>query len=94
MSGQVLKFHLERIWENEMKLPSFVHHFLIFKGLLVLFSHLIQISADICLSLVLRVPHGSTGARTSAVSGGTGAGKQLLTRPILFGFSLSLIEKL
>lgn len=72
-----------------MKLPSFVHLFLIFKGLLVLVPHLIQISADICLSLVLRVRTGAQGLRTSAVSGGTGAGKHLLTRPILFGFLLS-----
>ena len=90
----MLKFHLVRIWENEVKLPSFVHYFLIFKGLSVLFSHLIHICADICLTLVLRVPHGSTGTCTSAVSGGNGTGKQPLTRPILFGFLLSLIEKL
>ena len=50
MSGQMLKFHLVRIWENEVKLPSFVHYFLIFKGLSVLFSHLIHICADICLT--------------------------------------------
>lgn len=76
MSGQMLKFHLERIWENEMKLISFVHYFLICKGLSDLFSHLIHICADICLTLLLRVPHGNAETCTSAVSGGTGAGMQ------------------
>lgn len=72
MSGQMLQFHLERIWENERKLTSFVHYFLICKGLSDLFSHLIQIYADICLTLVLWVPHGSAETCTSAVSGGAG----------------------
>ena len=90
----MLKSHLVRIWESEMKLPSFVHYFLIFGGLSVLFSHLIHICADIGLTLVLWVLHGSTGTCASAVSGGTGTGKQPLTHPIFFGFLLSLIEKL